>query len=96
MLFPYSSERAARIKTLWQVVRGISKKILAVLQTNEDITYLLEAGYDIRTVQELFGHSDVRTTMIYTHVLNPRRPWCAEPGGSAAQGSRRFMLGRMG
>ena len=31
---------------------------------------MLQAGYDVRTVQELLGHSDVQTTMIYTHVLN--------------------------
>lgn len=38
-------------------------------------THLLAAGYDIRTVQELLGPKDVRTTMIYIHVLKSWRPW---------------------
>jgi len=73
----FLSARGTRLsrQRVWEIVRDIFGEFGIKGIGPHDLrhsfaTHLLEAGYDIRTVQELLGHSDVSTTMIYTHVLN--------------------------
>ena len=75
---------------------GVAKPVSCHTLRHSFATHLLERGYDIRTVQELLGHSDVSTTMVYTHVLNKGARGVRSPLDRLEQVAARYEVTRPG